>query len=66
MSELHPIPKSMAERLREIPVGASQWFAWSEVPPSTIRTTITRIKTGTQPDYITRPEDNGLRVWRLA
>lgn len=62
----HPIPVSVADRLRNIPPGESRWFDKSDIPPSSLRSTITRIKATAELNYTTRPEGNGLRVWRLG
>jgi hypothetical protein len=62
-----PPPKSLADTLREIPVGTSVRFADEEHSALTIRSTLTRIKkadAGAQ--YTTRPDGDGIRVWRLA
>ena len=58
--------QTLAQRLREIPVGESRWFADEDAAASTVRTTITRLKTGAETNYTTRPEGGGLRVWRLG
>lgn len=62
----HPVPKTIADKLREIPVGESRWFGKEEAAPWTIRSTITRIKTDAETNYTTRPDGQGLRVWRLG
>lgn len=61
----HPIPQTVADRLRAIPVGESRLMYG--IPVSTIRSTITRMKARGVYDFTTRPsESGGLRVWRLA
>jgi hypothetical protein len=65
-TETIPPPLTVADRLRQIPVGGNAWFAVDDIPPATIRSTITRIKTGAETNYTTRPHGRGLMVWRLA
>lgn len=56
-------------------MGQSRWFATCEVPESSVRTTLTRLKKranerGDDFEYTVRPQEEytlpGLRVWRLA
>ena len=63
-----PPPLSLADKLRNIPAGESRLFRWDEAQRSSIRSTITRIKRDHTVDYnyTTRPEGDGMRVWRLA
>lgn len=58
--------RSLADELREIVPGTDRWFGADEAKPETIRSTLSRMKRGTPARYMTRPEDGGLRVWRIA
>lgn len=65
----HPVPVTIADLLKAIPVGQSRFFERSEGETSSIRSIITRIKrdhTTVDYNYTTRPEGAGLRVWRLS
>lgn len=68
MSEApNPPPKTLADRLREIPVGDSDFFPFDKHSDVTVRSTLTRIKKGEPAArYTTRPDGDGIRVWRLS
>jgi hypothetical protein len=64
---LIPAPKTLADRLRDIPVGASAFYPQLEHSDTSVRSTLTRLKRmDPERKYTTRPEGEGLRVWRLA
>lgn len=60
-----PVPKSLSDLLRDIPVGGSALLEPPDFKLSSVRSTITRLKEEGR-DYTTRPEADGLRVWRTA
>lgn len=60
-----PVPKSLSDLLRDLPVGGSVRLEPPEFKPASVRSTITRLKDGGR-DFTTRPEGAGLRVWRTA
>jgi hypothetical protein len=57
-----PPPRTLVDELRDIPLGSSLLIAQSV---TSVRSTLTRIKNATGWDYTTRPEPDGIRVWRL-
>lgn len=63
----HPVPITLADRLRGINVGASYFFSRAEHSPVSVRSTLTRVKKGdTDRQYTSREDADGVRVWRLA
>ena len=58
--------QTLAQRLRDLPVGESRWFSQDEAPKSSVKTTLTRLRQAESLDYTARSERNGVRVWRLA
>lgn len=70
-TELHPVPKTVADRLREIPAGESAFIECEAALPASVRSTLARLKKDAEAGgwsfrYTTRPEGDGLRVWRLT
>lgn len=67
----HAPVQTLAQRLRELPVGETRWFSNETDPKASVKTTLFRLKKeaesgGWSFDYTVRSENNGVRVWRLA
>lgn len=60
-----PPPVRVVSELTAIEPGQSQWFG-ANYRTDSIRVALTRLKRAGKGTFTTRPEDGGLRVWRLS